>query len=128
MHIALSRDAHAGGAAMIGAAGVGGPVLIMAGGTGGHVFPALAVAKVLRERGVAVVWLGVPAGLESRLVPASGFPIEWVRIAGIRGKGLVTWLLAPLRRVIPPLGMVDVTPIVAWFLLQLVRGYVLRAL
>jgi UDP-N-acetylglucosamine--N-acetylmuramyl-(pentapeptide) pyrophosphoryl-undecaprenol N-acetylglucosamine transferase len=56
-----------------------------------------AVANALRERGVAVVWLGVPGSMESRLVPAQGFPIEWVRVAGIRGKGALAWLLAPMR-------------------------------
>lgn len=72
-------------------------VLIMAGGTGGHVFPALAAARVLRERGFEPVWLGTQRGLESRLVPPHNIPIEWISFAGIRGKGLATWLAAPFR-------------------------------
>jgi UDP-N-acetylglucosamine--N-acetylmuramyl-(pentapeptide) pyrophosphoryl-undecaprenol N-acetylglucosamine transferase len=100
VQLALGRDAHAGSGEMSGAtqlSSAANPVLIMAGGTGGHVFPALAVANALRDRGVAVVWLGVPGSMESRLVPANGFPIEWVRVAGIRGKGPKAWLLAPWR-------------------------------
>ncbi len=72
-------------------------VLIMAGGTGGHVFPALAVADELRRRGVEVVWLGTRTGLEAQVVPKAGIEMEWISIAGLRGKGALGWLLAPLR-------------------------------
>ncbi len=65
-----------------------GPVLIAAGGTGGHVFPALAVADVLRGRDVPVEWIGTRRGLEATVVPAAGLPIHWVSVAGLRGKGL----------------------------------------
>ncbi|MET1113608.1 MAG: undecaprenyldiphospho-muramoylpentapeptide beta-N-acetylglucosaminyltransferase [Comamonas sp.] len=71
--------------------------LIMAGGTGGHIFPGLAVAQALRERGWQVHWLGAPGSMESRLVPAQGFTLETIDFSGVRGKGLVTLALLPLR-------------------------------
>jgi UDP-N-acetylglucosamine--N-acetylmuramyl-(pentapeptide) pyrophosphoryl-undecaprenol N-acetylglucosamine transferase len=72
-------------------------VLIMAGGTGGHVFPALAVARELAGRGYRIQWLGTRQGIEARLVPAAGFAIAFISVAGLRGKGVSSWLLAPLR-------------------------------
>ncbi|HAY45593.1 MAG TPA: undecaprenyldiphospho-muramoylpentapeptide beta-N-acetylglucosaminyltransferase [Gammaproteobacteria bacterium] len=72
-------------------------VMVMAGGTGGHIFPALAVASELRDRGVDVVWLGTQNGMEARVVPQAGFPIEWISIRGLRGKGALGWLVSPVR-------------------------------
>jgi UDP-N-acetylglucosamine--N-acetylmuramyl-(pentapeptide) pyrophosphoryl-undecaprenol N-acetylglucosamine transferase len=70
-------------------------VLVMAGGTGGHVMPALAVAEALRVDGWRVVWLGTRAGMEAKLAVESGFDMAWVRMAGVRGKTLLTKLLLP---------------------------------
>ncbi len=72
-------------------------VMIMAGGTGGHVFPALAVAAELRARGAEVFWLGTRRGLEAKLVPAAGIAVEWISVAGLRGKGGLALLLAPFQ-------------------------------
>lgn len=72
------------------------PVLIMAGGTGGHIFPGLAVAAVLREREVPVIWLGAEGGLEARLVPAAGIELRTLPVRGLRGKGWRSLLGAPL--------------------------------
>jgi UDP-N-acetylglucosamine--N-acetylmuramyl-(pentapeptide) pyrophosphoryl-undecaprenol N-acetylglucosamine transferase len=76
--------------------------LVMAGGTGGHIFPGLAVAQALVDAGWRVHWLGAPGtpaspSMESQLVPPRGFPFEAIDFSGVRGKGLITRLLSPLR-------------------------------
>ncbi len=76
---------------------MGQSVMIMAGGTGGHVFPALAVAEELRARGMEVFWLGTRNSFESRVVPESGFSMEWIDVQGLRGTGLKRWLAAPFK-------------------------------
>ena len=68
----------------------------MAGGTGGHVFPALAVASALQEKGVAVTWIGVKQSLEQRLANQSGMEFESISIRGFWGKGLLNWLTLPV--------------------------------
>lgn len=69
----------------------------MAGGTGGHIYPALAVAHSLQRHSRDVVWLGTKRGLEARIIPETGIDIEWISIRGLRRKGLLSLLIAPLQ-------------------------------
>lgn len=72
-------------------------ILIMAGGTGGHIFPALAVADILRSQGWQVTWLGAPNSMEAELVPKHGYDMALVRFSGVRGKGLLRKLMLPFN-------------------------------
>jgi UDP-N-acetylglucosamine--N-acetylmuramyl-(pentapeptide) pyrophosphoryl-undecaprenol N-acetylglucosamine transferase len=81
-------------------------LLIAGGGTGGHVFPAIAVAREWLKRGEGreVVIVGTERGLEAKLVPAAGLPLETIRVAGLKGIGGAR-LLRNAAQV--PLGMLD---------------------
>jgi UDP-N-acetylglucosamine--N-acetylmuramyl-(pentapeptide) pyrophosphoryl-undecaprenol N-acetylglucosamine transferase len=72
-------------------------LVIMAAGTGGHIMPGLAVADEMKQRGWTVSWLGTAAGMETRLVPPTGIPLDTIAFNGLRGKNLVDTMLGGVR-------------------------------
>ena len=72
-------------------------LVVMAAGTGGHVIPGLAVAREMQSRGWSVSWLGTRSGMENRLVPPTGIPLDRVAFSGLRGKGALHALTGAAR-------------------------------
>ncbi|MBD1565235.1 undecaprenyldiphospho-muramoylpentapeptide beta-N-acetylglucosaminyltransferase [Vibrio sp. S12_S33] len=72
-------------------------LMVMAGGTGGHVFPGLAVAKQLQQQGWEIRWLGTADRMEADLVPKHGIEIDFIKVKGLRGQGVLRLLTAPFQ-------------------------------
>lgn len=72
-------------------------LMVMAGGTGGHVYPAMAVADALQDRGWRIVWLVTEGGMENRLIEGKGYATATIQMRGVRGNGLVRWLMLPVK-------------------------------
>ena len=69
----------------------------MAAGTGGHIIPGIAVAREVQRRGWSVSWLGTATGMENKLVPPTGIPLDVLAFSGLRGKGLLHTMTGGLR-------------------------------
>lgn len=63
-------------------------VVIAGGGTGGHLFPGIALAEQVVAEGGEVVFVGTERGIEARVVPEHGHPLELIDVAGIKGRGM----------------------------------------
>lgn len=73
-------------------------VLIAGGGTGGHVFPGIAVAEELsRDVGHQLLFVGTRRGVESNAVPRAGFALELIDVGGMKGTGLIGWVVGLAR-------------------------------
>lgn len=87
-------------------------VLIAGGGTGGHLYPGIALAREIRRRDPAasVTFVGTASGVEARVVPREGFPLELIRVAGLKGK---SWRQRIKGFVILPLAAFDAWRVVS---------------
>lgn len=72
-------------------------LMVMAGGTGGHVYPAMAVADHLQANGWHIVWLCTAGGMENQLIEGKGYSKAMIQMQGVRGKGLLGWVLLPVK-------------------------------
>ncbi|MEQ1598231.1 MAG: undecaprenyldiphospho-muramoylpentapeptide beta-N-acetylglucosaminyltransferase [Methylotenera sp.] len=74
-----------------------GTLMVMAGGTGGHVYPAMAVADYMITYGWKVVWLCTEGGMENKLIEDKSYSKAMMTMRGVRGKGLLGWVLLPIK-------------------------------
>lgn len=74
-----------------------GTLMVMAGGTGGHVYPAMAVADLMQAHGWKIVWLVTEGGMENRLLERKNYSKATIKMRGVRGKGLLGWVLLPMK-------------------------------
>lgn len=74
-----------------------GVFMIMAGGTGGHIFPALAVAELLKNKSFSVHWVGTNRGMEAKLVPEYGYDLTCLSVEGVTGRGVKAVMQAPFK-------------------------------
>lgn len=95
-------------------------IVIAGGGTGGHVIPAIAIAEELRDRhGAEVLFMGTARGIETRLVPAAGFPLELVKVGALNQ---VSWRTRAKTALALPLAILGATRILREFGAAVVIG------
>lgn len=87
-------------------------VLFAGGGTGGHLYPGIAVARELLQRvpGCGISFVGTARGLEARVIPREGFPLDLIRSAGLKGKSL--------RALLSGLALLPLSALDAWRVLS----------
>jgi len=87
-------------------------LMIAGGGTGGHIYPAIAIARefLARDASRKVIFVGTERGLEKTIVPKAGFPLEFIDVGGLKGKGGLDLIRNVLRL---PLGFVQAWKVVS---------------